>query len=156
MNLLYNYYGDCMSKSELKNCPNCNERIGIHDVECPYCKYIDDPKYKKHNNKLIKNKIKSKRKKKNDIYKVILIIPIIAYLILLLFKIDYSIILFILMLLNILCMFIKKTASGSRLPPIIPYSNRHTIPLRFSTAYGMRTEPYGTPAQNPRSPPPGF
>ena len=41
---------------ELKNCPNCNERISIHDIQCPYCKYIDDKRYKKENDKLKKNK----------------------------------------------------------------------------------------------------
>lgn len=43
---------------ELKNCPFCGERISIHDIQCPYCKYIDDKKYKKENDKL-------KTKKKN-------------------------------------------------------------------------------------------
>ena len=46
----------------LKNCPNCKERIGIHDIECPYCKYIDDPKYKKQNEKILNNN-KTKKKK---------------------------------------------------------------------------------------------
>lgn len=37
---------------KLKNCPNCQQRISINDIECPYCKYIDDKKYQKENNKL--------------------------------------------------------------------------------------------------------
>ena len=44
------------SNKELKNCPNCNERISVHDVQCPYCKYIDDKRYKKENDKLKKKK----------------------------------------------------------------------------------------------------
>ena len=56
---------NCMNEIELKNCPNCNSRIGIHDIECPYCKYIDDIKYQKHNKKLAKKKGKKKKKQKN-------------------------------------------------------------------------------------------
>lgn len=94
-----------MKNIELKDCPNCHERIGIHDVECPYCKYIDDPKYKKHNEKLKKNK----KRKKNDIYKMILSIPILTYLIYLLLDIKLSYILIPLILLNFMCIFTKKT-----------------------------------------------
>lgn len=32
---------------DLKNCPNCQQRISINDIECPYCKYIDDKKISK-------------------------------------------------------------------------------------------------------------
>lgn len=97
-----------MKDIELKNCPNCNNRIGIHDVECPYCKYIDDPKYKKHNKKVIENSIKSKSKKKTDIYKVMLLIPIVTYLVYLIFKVDRLVIILPLILLNIMCLFTKK------------------------------------------------
>ena len=48
-------YNAVNEEIELKNCPNCKERIGKHDIECPFCKYIDDPKYKKHNEKLKKS-----------------------------------------------------------------------------------------------------
>ena len=68
-----------MKEIELKNCPNCKKRIGIHDIECPFCKYIDDPKYKKHNSKLNK-KTNTKKNNKDDIYKIILIMPILMYL----------------------------------------------------------------------------
>lgn len=54
-----------MKSIELKNCPNCKERIGKHDIECPYCKYIDDPKYKKHNEKLLNKKKTIKKKSTN-------------------------------------------------------------------------------------------
>lgn len=93
-----------MKKIELKNCPNCKERIGIHDVECPYCKYIDDPKYKNHNKKLKKKKTNSK----NNMYKILLLIPIIFYLVYLLFNVELKIIIISLILLNILCLLVKK------------------------------------------------
>ena len=48
---------------ELKDCPNCKNRISIKDVQCPYCKYIDDPKYKKENDKMLKVNKKKKKKK---------------------------------------------------------------------------------------------
>lgn len=94
-----------MKNIELKNCPNCKERIGKHDIECPYCKYIDDPKYQKHNSKITKNK---KRRKKKDIYKPILIIPIICYLIYMLFNINSLVIILSLVLLNFMCFVVKK------------------------------------------------
>ncbi|MCI7241849.1 MAG: hypothetical protein MR550_04820 [Bacilli bacterium] len=52
------------SNKELKNCPNCNERISVHDVQCPYCKYIDDKRYKKENDKLKKKKKDTKLNEK--------------------------------------------------------------------------------------------
>ena len=97
-----------MKNIELKNCPNCNERIGIHDVECPYCKYIDDPRYKKYNKKLQNNKKKNKTNK-NDIYKMILLIPIVTYLIYLLIDVDKYMIIIPLILLNVMCLFVKKS-----------------------------------------------
>lgn len=93
---------------KLKNCPNCKERIGIHDVECPYCKYIDDPKYKKYNSKLKNKKRKKNNKSKSDIYKVLLLIPIISYLIFLMFNVDLLFVVIFLIVLNILCMFLKR------------------------------------------------
>jgi len=93
-----------MKNMELKNCPNCKERIGIHDIECPYCKYIDDPKYKKHN----KNLNKKKRKNKNEIYKILFLMPIIFYLIYLLFNLEFKILLILLILLNIMCLWVKR------------------------------------------------
>lgn len=27
---------------ELKDCPNCKKRISVSDIQCPYCKYIDN------------------------------------------------------------------------------------------------------------------
>ena len=96
--------GESMKNIELKNCPNCNSRIGIHDTECPYCKYIDDIKYQKHNKKLAQKK----GKKKNSIYSLILFIPILFYLIHLLFKINSLVIILPLILLNIMCLFVKK------------------------------------------------
>jgi len=95
-----------MKEIELKNCPNCKQRIGKHDVECPYCKYIDDPKYKKYNSKL-KKKTNTKRNNKNDIYKIILIMPILMYLTSFMLDINKYLVLSLL-LLNILCLFIKK------------------------------------------------
>ena len=97
-----------MKNIELKNCPNCNERIGIHDVECPYCKYIDDPRYKKYNKK-IKNNKKKNKDNKNDIYKIILLIPIVTYLIYLLIDVNKYMIIVPLILLNIMCLFVKKS-----------------------------------------------
>lgn len=100
-----------MREVKLKNCPNCNKRIGFHDVECPFCKYIDDPKYKKHNDKLMKNntsKRKNKKDKKKNIYKLLLLIPIISYLIFLMVNVDYLFVVIFLLLLNILCMFFKR------------------------------------------------
>lgn len=96
-----------MKNIELKNCPNCHERIGIHDIECPYCKYIDDSKYKKYNQKLLKNNNKSK---KNNINKLILFIPVITYIIYLLIKFNLSMIIIPLILLNIMCFFTKKSS----------------------------------------------
>lgn len=93
-----------MKNVELKNCPNCKERIGQHDIECPYCKYIDDPKYKKHN----KNLNKKKKKDKKKIYKILFLIPIIFYLIYLLFNIELKTIVISLILLNIMCLLVKK------------------------------------------------
>lgn len=49
---------------ELKNCPNCKERISINDTKCPYCNYIDDKRYKKENDKLKKQNIINKQNKK--------------------------------------------------------------------------------------------
>lgn len=49
---------------ELKNCPNCKERISINDTKCPYCNYIDDKRYKKENDKLKKRNIENKLNKK--------------------------------------------------------------------------------------------
>lgn len=49
---------------ELKNCPNCKERISVKDIQCPYCKYIDDKRYKKENDKLKKKKMMEIRDKK--------------------------------------------------------------------------------------------
>jgi len=99
-----------MKKIELKNCPNCNERIGVQDIECPYCKYIDDPKYKKYNEKLKKNNLKNKtKKKKNNVYKQLLLIPILMYLGYLAFDLSMLKIIIPLILLNILCFFTKKT-----------------------------------------------
>lgn len=97
-----------MKEIKLKNCPNCKERIGIHDVECPYCKYIDDPKYKKYNNKLKNKKRKNNKNNKNEIYKVLLLIPIITYLIYLIINVDYLFVVIFLIALNILCMFLKR------------------------------------------------
>lgn len=98
-----------MKNIELKNCPNCHERIGMQDIECPYCKYIDDPKYKKYNQKLLKSK-KNNNSKKKDIYKLLLFIPVMAYLIYLLIKIDLFMIIIPLILLNIMCFFTKKSS----------------------------------------------
>jgi len=100
-----------MKNIELKNCPNCNKRIGTHDIECPYCKYIDDPKYKKHNEKMKKQKKKTKKKKQKNIYKILLLIPIISYLTYLLFNINSLIIIVSLIILNVLCLFTKKIIS---------------------------------------------
>lgn len=99
--------GDNMKNIELKNCPNCHERIGIQDIECPYCKYIDDPKYKKYNEKLAKNK-RNKKSNKNDVYKLLLFIPIISYLIYILINLNLAVIIIPLILLNIMCFFAKK------------------------------------------------
>ena len=33
---------------ELKDCPNCKKRISINDIECPYCKHIDDKRIIKY------------------------------------------------------------------------------------------------------------
>lgn len=49
---------------ELKSCPNCKKRISINDVQCPYCKYIDDKRYKKENDKLKRKQLEEKRSKK--------------------------------------------------------------------------------------------
>ena len=92
-----------MKNIELKYCPNCKERIGIHDIECPYCKYIDDPKYKKHNNKL-----KERKKNKNEVYKLMLLIPIFTYLFYSLFRLDLIKILIPLVLVNLICFKCKK------------------------------------------------
>lgn len=92
-----------MKNIELKNCPNCKKRIGLHDTECPYCKYIDDPKYQRQNNKLSK-----KKKKKINIYKVMLIMPIIIYLIYMFININSFIITISLLLLNFMCFVVKK------------------------------------------------
>lgn len=97
-----------MKEIELKNCPNCNKRIGNHDVECPYCKYIDDPKYKEYNKKLrTKQNKKSKRNNKEDIYKIILLMPILMYLASFMLDINKYLVMS-LFILNILCLFIKK------------------------------------------------
>jgi len=96
-----------MENIELKNCPNCKKRIGSHDVECPYCKYIDDPKYKKYNDKLKNNK-KRKTKKNDNKYKIILFIPIISYLIYFVLNVNSFMIILPLILLNIMCFFTKK------------------------------------------------
>lgn len=48
----------------LKNCPNCKQRISENDIQCPYCKYIDDKRYKKENDKLKKKQLEEKRSKK--------------------------------------------------------------------------------------------
>ena len=93
---------------ELKTCPNCKKRIGIQDTECPFCKYIDDPKYKKYNEKLKKKK-QTKKTKKNDIYKPILLIPTLAYLTYLIFDTSALFLIISLIILNILCLFTKKT-----------------------------------------------
>lgn len=95
-----------MRDIELKNCPNCHERIGKQDIECPYCKYIDDPKYKKYNANLKK---KNSKKNKNNIYKLLLLIPIVTYLIYLLFDFSLARVIIVLILLNIMCFFAKKT-----------------------------------------------
>ena len=97
-----------MKEIELKNCPNCKERIGVHDIECPYCKYIDDPKYKEYNKKLkiIKTK-KRYKKRKDDIYKIILLMPVLMYLSAFLLDVNKYLVMS-LFLLNILCLFIKK------------------------------------------------
>lgn len=97
-----------MKEIKLKNCPNCKERIGIHDVECPYCKYIDDPKYKKYNSKLKNKKRKNNKSNKKEIYKSLLLIPIITYLIYLIINVDYLFVVIFLIALNILCMFLKR------------------------------------------------
>lgn len=95
---------------ELKNCPNCNERIGKQDVECPYCKYIDDPKYKKYNEKLKRSKINKKKVKnnKNNVYKILLLIPLMSYLGYLIINNFLSLVIISLILLNILCFVMKK------------------------------------------------
>jgi len=96
-----------MKNIELKNCPNCHERIGKQDIECPYCKYIDDPKYKKYNEKLMKSK-KNIKNKKNNIYKLLLFIPILTYLVYLLFDLDSAKVIIPLILLDVMCFFTKK------------------------------------------------
>lgn len=99
-----------MKKIELKNCPNCHERIGIQDIKCPYCKYIDDPKYKRHNDRLGKNKSKKyKYTKKNDVFKIIFLIPIVFYLMYLIYDFNLLKIILPLILLNVLCLFVKKS-----------------------------------------------
>ena len=91
-----------MNNIKLKNCPNCQKRIGIQDIECPFCKYIDDPKYKKYNKNLKKNK-------KDNPYKIILFIPIITYLLYLLLNTQKIVILVPIILLSFMCFFVKKT-----------------------------------------------
>jgi len=97
-----------MKNVELKNCPNCKKRIGIYDVECPFCNYIDDPKYKKYNEKLMKKNNIKRKNKKRDIYKLLLLIPMVSYLIFLMVNVDYLFVVIFLLLLNILCMFLKR------------------------------------------------
>ena len=95
-----------MKNIELKNCPNCDNRIGIHDIECPYCKYIDDPKYKKYNDKLLKKN--KRRRNKKMLYKLLLLIPFFAYLFYLLIDIKSFVIILPLVLLNVMSLFTKK------------------------------------------------
>lgn len=98
-----------MKKQELKNCPNCNEKIGVHDIQCPYCKYIDDPKYKKYNEKLKKSKKKPKKKKEEfNLYKILLLIPVLTYLFYLFLLNNLNIIVISLILLNLISLFTKK------------------------------------------------
>lgn len=98
-----------MKKQELKNCPNCNEKIGVHDIQCPYCKYIDDPKYKKYNDKLKKSKKKTKKKKEEfNLYKILLLIPVLTYLFYLFLLSDLNIIVISLIFLNLIGLFLKK------------------------------------------------
>lgn len=71
-----------MEEVKLKNCPNCGERINKNDIQCPYCKYIDDKRYKKENDKLLNNnknkKVKKKNKKKELIISLVFVTVLIS------------------------------------------------------------------------------